>query len=37
MDNNYNTPLYGINHIKIQKPKVTDSMRKDMRNFLNKF
>ena len=37
MVNNYDTPLYGINHISVNKPKVTDSMKKDMRTFLNRF
>ena len=33
----YNTPFYQTNHAVINKPKVTDSMRKDMKKFLSKF
>lgn len=32
----YNTPLYEVNHQRVHKPKMTDSMRKDMRAFLKK-
>lgn len=32
----YDTPLYNINHAVITKPKVTESMRKDMKKFLSK-
>lgn len=33
----YGTPLFKMNHMVINKPKVSDSMRKDMTKFLNKF
>lgn len=36
MINNYNTPLYVINHQKVVKPQVTERMKKDFARFLNK-